>query len=335
MNHLGEGRTDKAIENALACHRFARLVGQGPTLIDQLVAAAIDEIAFQIDQAVLDSHPTEQQLIKMRRAYAKLAPCCDMSNAIAHTERYILLETITLISKNPKKYLNELFGASSLSGKAQALFLKGGIDWNIPLQTGNKQYDRMAQIASLKSFRERNTKARRFELELELMIRKVVNQQPQQFLSKTKKERSEAFGKVTLSFFMPALASALGAQDRTNSYQALTEAAIEIELYRAKNGNYPKSLDPLGRAVLKDLPNDLFTEKPFYYERRGNGYLLYSLGPNQKNNDGSSISGNLWKGEHNKKDIEIDKSGKPIDFDFDIHDDYGIRLPLLPLKLPK
>ena len=53
MQRLQEGNRDQAWADLLACHRIARLTGQGPTLIDLLVAVTIDGMACVADQAVL------------------------------------------------------------------------------------------------------------------------------------------------------------------------------------------------------------------------------------------------------------------------------------------
>ena len=47
------GETTAAWEDILACHRWARLMGQGPTLIEALVAATIENLAENGDLALL------------------------------------------------------------------------------------------------------------------------------------------------------------------------------------------------------------------------------------------------------------------------------------------
>ena len=53
MLRVGEGKVDEAWEDLLACHRLARLVGQGPTLVEALVAIAIDGMACAGDQGLV------------------------------------------------------------------------------------------------------------------------------------------------------------------------------------------------------------------------------------------------------------------------------------------
>src|SRR5207253_10037980 len=53
MLRLSQGARDAAWQDLLACHRLARLVGRGATLIDALVGIAIDSLACRADLAFL------------------------------------------------------------------------------------------------------------------------------------------------------------------------------------------------------------------------------------------------------------------------------------------
>ena len=49
MLRLQQGKPHAAWQDLLACHRLARLVAQGPTLIDGLISMAVDQIACRGD----------------------------------------------------------------------------------------------------------------------------------------------------------------------------------------------------------------------------------------------------------------------------------------------
>ena len=53
-----------------------------------------------------------------------------------------------------------------------------------------------------------------------------------------------------------------------------------------KRGQYPVQLEQLVPKYLDKIPEDLFVGKPVRYLRKAQGYLLYSVGPNQKDNGG-------------------------------------------------
>jgi len=64
----------------------------------------------------------------------------------------------------------------------------------------------------------------------------------------------------------------------------LTSAVLE--LYRQERGAYPKKLEELSPTFIAELPLDDFSLRPFGYERKGNGYRLWSIGPDLKDDGG-------------------------------------------------
>ena len=64
------------------------------------------------------------------------------------------------------------------------------------------------------------------------------------------------------------------------------EVAFALTAYRADNGRYPAKLTDLAPAYLAAVPDDLFSGKPLIYKPSGNGYLVYSIGPNGKDDEG-------------------------------------------------
>ena len=65
-------------------------------------------------------------------------------------------------------------------------------------------------------------------------------------------------------------------------------AGLACRLYKSRNGRYPESLEALVPSVLKEVPIDPFTGKALVYRREGEGFIVYSLGTNQKDDGGRS-----------------------------------------------
>jgi len=72
---------------------------------------------------------------------------------------------------------------------------------------------------------------------------------------------------------------------RAETYRRLARLACRLEEYRIAHGQYPEHLDDL-----LDLPTHLnqevLSEQPLHYQRKGDGYQLYSIGWNQKDEGG-------------------------------------------------
>ena len=78
-------------------------------------------------------------------------------------------------------------------------------------------------------------------------------------------------------------------QNRTQN--ALLETALAVKAYQLEHGQYPTSLTALVPGFLKAIPDDPFAlSGPLKYARKGKGYVLYSVGPDGKDNGGMPIS---------------------------------------------
>jgi hypothetical protein len=70
--------------------------------------------------------------------------------------------------------------------------------------------------------------------------------------------------------------------------------ACALERYRLAHGQFPDSLAALTPSVLKALPTDVIDGQPLRYRREpGGGFIVYSVGWNQKD-DGGTIA---WKSD--------------------------------------
>lgn len=67
-----------------------------------------------------------------------------------------------------------------------------------------------------------------------------------------------------------------------------SRAGLACRLYKIRTGQYPESLESLVPALLPEVPTDPFTGKPMVYRRDGKGFIVYSLGSNQKDDGGRS-----------------------------------------------
>lgn len=68
----------------------------------------------------------------------------------------------------------------------------------------------------------------------------------------------------------------------------LLEAALEA--HRTENESYPESLAALNPRFHRGLPKDPFTGADFMYRRRNGAFLLYSVGPDRKDDGGIQAS---------------------------------------------
>ena len=77
---------------------------------------------------------------------------------------------------------------------------------------------------------------------------------------------------------------------------------LALLAYRDRHGTYPQSLAELRKDPGWEVPADPFTGKDFVYRRQAEGFLLYSLGPDMKDNGGRPQP----KGKAYRTDAEYD-----------------------------
>jgi hypothetical protein len=75
-------------------------------------------------------------------------------------------------------------------------------------------------------------------------------------------------------------------RERTCCCSRLLMTDLAIRAYRAEQGRYPDKLTDLAPKYLKQVPNDLYTDKPPIYRVTDSGFLLYSVGRGGKDNGG-------------------------------------------------
>jgi hypothetical protein len=71
---------------------------------------------------------------------------------------------------------------------------------------------------------------------------------------------------------------------------SLLTVSLSLRAYKLQNGIYPTSLTQLTPSCLKTLPKDPFSLKgTFRYKLKGENYVLYSVGPDGKDNGGTAV----------------------------------------------
>jgi hypothetical protein len=68
----------------------------------------------------------------------------------------------------------------------------------------------------------------------------------------------------------------------------VSRTGLASRLYKSRMGKYPENLEALVPNILSEVPTDPFTGKPLVYRREGEGFIVYSLGSNEKDDGGRS-----------------------------------------------
>jgi hypothetical protein len=295
MLRAHEGNADEAWQDLLACHRLARLVGQGPTLVEALVAVTINGMACAGDQALLEHGKlTPAQIAVMREDLAKLPPMPKMADKLDVTERFEFLDAVGAMARQGPESLNDPttgYGYRNRS-KAESLleaFSMRAVDWDIILRMGNSWYDRLVEASRKPTHAERKKALRKINADLEELAKSARGLKSLLFflLWNRREAVSERMGQIVVALFLPALSGAVEAEDRSTMQIELTDLAFALAAYRADHGSYPTELADLTPKYVATVPKDIFNnDTDLHYKREGGGYLLYSVGSNGKDDGG-------------------------------------------------
>jgi hypothetical protein len=65
-----------------------------------------------------------------------------------------------------------------------------------------------------------------------------------------------------------------------------TKAGLACKIYKNQTGRYPENLNALVPEILEEVPIDPFTGNPLIYRLQDGGVLIYSVGSNEKDDEG-------------------------------------------------
>jgi hypothetical protein len=290
MLRVAEGKVEEAWQDLLACHRLARLVGRGATLIEGLVGIAIDQIASNADVAWLDRvKPTAKQARDCLRDLQSLPPLPSMAEKIDLGERFMFLSSLQLIRSGGPGTLEGLAGGKMAKDVDPEMEQKmARIDWTPALRNGNLWYDRLVVALRTKDRAAREKQLDRIDKELRVLKKEATSVEGLGglLLGNAGKIVGKRIGDILVGLMIPAFLKLQNAADRSEQVQANLHVAFALAAYRGDQGRYPAKLDELASKYLEAVPGDLFSGKALIYQPSGEGYLLYSVGVNGKDEGG-------------------------------------------------
>ena len=92
---------------------------------------------------------------------------------------------------------------------------------------------------------------------------------------------------VVTSILLPVYSGSSAAVDGVRAKTALTQVLLASQVYRSRAGSYPSSLGELHSKLGWKIPTDPFSGKSLSYKRTGQGFKVYSIGANLKDNGGT------------------------------------------------
>ncbi len=322
MWHVGEERPMDAWRDLHAVHLIARHTCRGAFLIEQLVGASIESIACTGTQTLLHhgklSAKQARQILADLSALPNLPP---VTKALDEGERFGFLDSTMRLAAG--KEWSQL-----PSSPVASLILSMSIDWNVVIRKGNAWYDRVVEATNQPRSQRlvKMNSINRDWTDLRQDAGAAILKPARIFGGiVSRNNRSEWIADVLTGLLLPSLNSPGNAADRAVTRLELTCVAAALAVYRSANDAYPETLAALVPVCLDSMPIDLYSGKPFLYERRGDGYLLYSVFENEADDNGTDGSCGIVDGEW------VTSSDPSSDPDMS---DLVVRLPRVGILIP-
>jgi hypothetical protein len=259
-----------------------------------------------------------------------LPPFSGVADSLDHMERLMYLDMIIQFSAGNLELDRQTMKQIGIG--ENAVYLRHlNVDWNVALRKGNQYFDRYAAAARMPDYSARHAAYRKIYSELNqsaanLGVGAVISS------ALNPSVRSDAIASLFLQLFLPAADAATTAQERVNARLELLRIGAALALFRAEHGSYPDKLEALVPTIIPKLPADFFNAKPYAYKRIGEGYLLYSFGPNGADDGASNENLGVFAGQSlfDMTEGEADAARQKIP---PHADDFSLRVPRLRVKM--
>ena len=260
------GRPDEAADSVVCLLRMLRMFDQQPILIAHLVKVAIASLACQDAKTVLETaRPADAKLALLQEALLA-------TDAPRPLEPVILAERVYGI-----EMMGDVLACTAASGPENLTTGLPG-QWP-PAGFWERPMKRHMTVGYLRDMAAMLSDARQPLPEVLSTI--------------------QSGGKATSIFgaiVAPALGRGLILSERAIAKIRCAAVAIMIERYRRATGHLPQSLHDLIPKYAPSLPIDPFTGKELVYRHEEKSYVVYSLGEDQKDDNGDVERGKDDKG---------------------------------------
>jgi tRNA A-37 threonylcarbamoyl transferase component Bud32 len=280
MLHMGTGEYRDAREDLLTCHRLAHLVGEG-SVIEAPVAVAIDVCVSAADVMYLDRARPDAETIRQYRddlnGVRAVPGLAEIADRISFGGRFLLLEVITSNDKMTNGAIQ-----IDLDSNAAVGCVNG---WSDRIAAALRNKDRESRMQELKQIHADWSGIRLSHMSGASSIGPGWG-------DATARGKWWAETLLVAAELDSIVLNLHEAVESSEQIRANLSVALSLALYQREHGRYPECLAALEPKYVGTLPQDTFSGKPLIYRPTENGYILYSVGKNGRDDGGRSWSDN-------------------------------------------
>jgi hypothetical protein len=315
MYRTASSQTGPAINDLFACRRLARLLLSCPLLVNYLVAGNIEvDTSNSFLQLVASRELSREDLEDLRRQSTALPPLPRIADYFLG-ERLSHLDAACFIARNGLHTLSKIVSAileMSANGEAKPRtetkwhptageITSMLVRWDEPLRDANQWHDRLARIAQLEDRNGQEAEVVQFDKDL-----RTLHDQSREIPTRTgfwfnpRRMPTQITSRILTGIMLPGLSAAINSDKRFQTHRAMFEIGLALAEYRIDHKAYPEKLEELIPNYLPNVAVDAFGHRPLIYRKTDDGYLMYSMG-----NDGKDDGGKTYEGDEDADDVSI------------------------------
>jgi hypothetical protein len=294
--HLGNEEMDAFVRDALAIVRIGRLSCHSATVVERLVGMGVEAVGYDAVQIAATGGWLSAAQVDQILAELRALPPSPMYEALDMGERSFMLEflqTAAVHGVGEASKMLDLVGGPGRNRNQNPTAAPlpptdpSAKDWNAALRKVNAWYDRLEEAGRRPTFARRKRAVEEIMRDLDAMR---ARQDGWRALFTPIEDRA-------LVMVLPAMNRAYLVEARVQSAGVMTEIALALSSFRAQTGEYPAALRELAPTYFKADPVDPVTGQPPVYHQEGAGYVLRSLGPDGRANDGAKSDDTVLRAE--------------------------------------
>ncbi len=282
MTRIARKKFDEAWSDLLAAQRLSRRISSGTT-IEYLIGVATEIYALQASATFIAMVQSEgRSIVKYRDEWLGLPPSSSLEQTINLQERFSRLDMLQTVHATASRIRDETLRAKFDSRWFESLQREtnDALDKTVALLRKNP----LAGLQSIPARGSNNSKDG-FDGLGEAFSFASMMTDPEE-LSKVEPEKVRA---ALRRFHSPNIYEKLFHSGVRLQQQRLNlRLAFALAEFKLANGTYPQKLADLAPKYLAAIPDDLFTGKPLVYKPAKDGYLLYSVGANGRDDGGKT-----------------------------------------------
>ena len=285
-----EGLYEEAFSDIKVCYRFGRHVkGNVVVLIEQLVGVAIEGLAVENLRGILSEHQIDSVTLTMLQRELEQVIAGEVFAMNFSGEKLFIYDEIQ------RCFTEDRFGGGHLYLKRIGTL---GSVVDEPVTTSQdliiesilnpEAWPRVVQVLFFHPNKQQTREAAdRFYAYCDTITQKTPARIRAEGIDVEKETMKIVGDNVLLSILAPAnrRASEIVHRHRSNVEAAVT--ILALQRYKADKGSFPEDLQQLIIAgYIRQLPIDVYSDKPLVYRKTDDSFILYSVGENYKDDGG-------------------------------------------------